>query len=415
MNKEKIEKLRQVCKNISVLYVEDDKDIADQLEKLLRKIFIRVDVEKNGFLGLRNYTENRQDIVISDISMPSMDGIEMTKRIKKINPEQSIIITSAHNDIEYLMKLIEIGVDKFVLKPIDMNLFMSSVANAAVNIYREKKEIILEKQIKKQQDIQLKIMNNIPTPLALVERGVFKYVNNIFKQYFISDKNDEKIEKFKFAYIFENKNLINKNNTELMKYLIKNDRLYSILEVDSKVYKKYKINITSLEDESYLLNFLNMDSLNAEFEKLKSQNGYFEKIEQYRHKVAAILSTDAPEYEVFCVSLKNIKNFIDKYGGGKMNLVYGELAKYLKNDFQEEVALNKMNIYFFDRNRYVFLVNEKIKKKIKEKIESFGNRYSYSFGSTMPLFLNFVSEKLDKDASLNQLMENTEGMLYLFD
>lgn len=90
MNQEQINKLRKVCKNISVLYVEDDKNISIQVERLLKKIFLDVEVEKNGFLGLANFTQNRQDIVITDISMPVMDGIEMAKEIKNLNSEQNI-------------------------------------------------------------------------------------------------------------------------------------------------------------------------------------------------------------------------------------------------------------------------------------------------------------------------------------
>ena len=272
VDKEQVEKLRKICRNISVLYVEDDKNISDQLEKLLKKLFIKVDVEKNGFLGLRNYKENRQDIVITDISMPSMDGIEMAKRIKKINEEQIIIVTSAHNDIEYLMQLIEIGVDRFILKPIDINVFMPSITKMAISIYRERQEIFLEKQIKQQHELQLKIMNNMLIPIALIENGRFKYTNMIFNKYFLS-KNSCKIEEFVLGHIFKNEKLIIMNNDTLINYLIQNNGLYSINEVGSQIFKKYKINIIKLEEEnSYLLNFLNIDSLNMEFKKLKLEN-----------------------------------------------------------------------------------------------------------------------------------------------
>ena len=151
MDKEKIKKLRQICRNISVLYVEDDGDISFQVENLLRKIFVKVHVEKNGLQGLKNFNENRQDIVITDISMPIMDGIEMSKRIRLLNSEQNILVTSAHNDLEYLLKLIDIGVDKFILKPIDMNSFLTNISKMAINIYRERREALLESKIKKER------------------------------------------------------------------------------------------------------------------------------------------------------------------------------------------------------------------------------------------------------------------------
>ncbi|MDP2893977.1 MAG: response regulator [Sulfurimonas sp.] len=144
MNREKLEKLRQHCKSISVLYVEDDTHISEQLEKLLKKIFLKIDVEKNGALGLESFIKNNQDIVITDISMPMLDGIEMSKRIRLLNPEQNIIVTSAHSDTESLLSLIEIGVDKFILKPIDMGVLLETISRVAVNIYRAKKALTCE-------------------------------------------------------------------------------------------------------------------------------------------------------------------------------------------------------------------------------------------------------------------------------
>ncbi|OHE09201.1 MAG: hypothetical protein A2513_03465 [Sulfurimonas sp. RIFOXYD12_FULL_33_39] len=415
MDKEQVEKLRKICRNISVLYVEDDKNISDQLEKLLKKLFIKVDVEKNGFLGLRNYKENRQDIVITDISMPSMDGIEMAKRIKKINEEQIIIVTSAHNDIEYLMQLIEIGVDRFILKPIDINVFMPSITKMAISIYRERQEIFLEKQIKQQHELQLKIMNNMLIPIALIENGRFKYTNMIFNKYFLS-KNSCKIEEFVLGHIFKNEKLIIMNNDTLINYLIQNNGLYSINEVGSQIFKKYKINIIKLEEEnSYLLNFLNIDSLNMEFKKLKLENNYFPTREDFIHKIAGILSNSKQEYHIFCVGLRNINNFISKYGSGKINAIYSELNKSLKKDLRNEIESGVADIYIFDRNRYIILVNENYKDEIKIKLDNFGNNYSYSFGSTQAFFLAIISEKLDQNTSFNQVMENTESMLYLFD
>ena len=415
MEKETILKLRKICKNIKVLYVEDDKNISEQIQRLLKKIFTKIDVEENGYQGIQNYQKNRHDIVITDISMPVMNGIEMSKEIKRVNSEQSIIVTSAHNDIEYLTRLIEIGVDKFILKPIDINSFISSIAKVAVNIYREKREAILEKKIKEQEELQAKILNNMFTPLVLIEDGVIKYTNTVFKKNFLPEASNNRLESFEFRDILKNEKFISMNNKEIVEYLQLHNRLHSVFEINLNIFRRYKIDVVELEDKnSCLINFLNIDSLNIEFERIKSEDDYFPKREEFRHKIANIISTSEVEYTIFCIGLRNIPEYVKRYGGKKMNSVYLELTKNLKKDFEQEIESGEINIYFFDRNRYIILIKNYIKNQIIEKLNSFGDRYSYISGISQPFLLNIISEQLNKNIPLSKVMENTEGMLYLF-
>jgi len=64
----------------------------------LNKIFTKLDAVENGEEGLKKYTQNHYDIVITDIQMPKMDGLEMISRIKELHEKQEIIVVSAYND-----------------------------------------------------------------------------------------------------------------------------------------------------------------------------------------------------------------------------------------------------------------------------------------------------------------------------
>ena len=114
-------------KDLNVLYVEDDKDLRESTFKLLDNFFSRVDVAQDGKEGLekyQSYFENAQenyDIVITDISMPNMDGIEMAKNMKNICHEQLIVFVTAFQKIEHLQSAIEIGSSGFLVKPIDID------------------------------------------------------------------------------------------------------------------------------------------------------------------------------------------------------------------------------------------------------------------------------------------------------
>jgi len=113
-----IDQLITWSKDLKVLYVEDDISLREEVSIFLSDIFDVVDLAENGQEGLEKLSANTYHIVITDIRMPVMDGIEMIEAIKDLYPEQPILVTSAHNEIEYLVKLINLGVDNFITKPL---------------------------------------------------------------------------------------------------------------------------------------------------------------------------------------------------------------------------------------------------------------------------------------------------------
>lgn len=414
MNKEKIKKLRHICRNISVLYVEDDGDISSQVENLLRKIFVKVHVEINGVQGLKNFNENRQDIVITDISMPIMDGIEMSKRIKLLNSEQNFLVTSAHNDIEYLIKLIDIGVDKFILKPIDMNGFLTNIFKIAINVYREKREVFLESKIKKEKELQVEIFNSIVFPIVYFESDKIVYANDAFKKHFLSAEDLEDLSRFRLGYLFDEKKFVPMSNSEIIKEIEKSDeKTYFIFQFDTKVLKKYNINILYLKNSNgYLVNFINFDAINVQLDRFTKQTDYFPKREAFIQQLLEIKSKDLKEYKIFCIGLKNIKGFVDKFGGKKMHAVYDNLAKHLKKGFAGELKNEQLFVYLFETNRYIIIVEKDFEQTINAKLENFGKEHIFNYGSSLQFCLNIEKNDLDKRASVKELLENAEGMLY---
>jgi DNA-binding response OmpR family regulator len=118
-----VKELFDLTKNLDVLYVEDDIDFNAQTKEILEDFFALVDTSFNGLEGLHLYNQyfekngKHYDIVISDLNMPKMDGITLTKEIYSINKNQPVIIISAYNESSYLVELINIGVEKFLQKP----------------------------------------------------------------------------------------------------------------------------------------------------------------------------------------------------------------------------------------------------------------------------------------------------------
>lgn len=136
--------LEKYGRELSVLFVEDDEGISKEMNFLLGDIFTKVDSGFDGIEGLSKYNQYFQanekyyDLLITDIRMPNMNGIELIKNIYSINPFQKVIVLSAHNESEYLMELVNIGIAQFILKPIDYNNFLDVIYKVSKMIYEDK-------------------------------------------------------------------------------------------------------------------------------------------------------------------------------------------------------------------------------------------------------------------------------------
>ena len=145
--------LEKYAKEISILFVEDDKGISKKMEILLYEIFSKIEVAFDGNEALEKYynfykaNNEYPDLIITDIRMPNMDGIELIKHIYKENANQKIIVLSAHNESEYLIELVNLGIYRFILKPMDYNNFFEIIFKVSKEIYMEKYKVSDNKEI----------------------------------------------------------------------------------------------------------------------------------------------------------------------------------------------------------------------------------------------------------------------------
>ncbi|WP_151949542.1 EAL domain-containing response regulator [Aliarcobacter butzleri] len=134
-----------ILKNISILYVEDEKDLREVTHEILKSFTKNQYIAENGQEGLELFKkyEKNIDLIVTDINMPILNGLEMAKEIKNINPNIPIIITTAFSNKEYLLESIDIGIDKYVLKPIDIAKLLQAMSQSI--IYYELKELFVDK------------------------------------------------------------------------------------------------------------------------------------------------------------------------------------------------------------------------------------------------------------------------------
>ena len=111
-------------KRLSLLLVEDNEPFRTRIIRVLEDYFYRVDSAIDGIDALEKYNhyyrqkQKYYDLVISDIRMPQMNGVELTSEIRTINDTQPIIILSAHTEADYLLSLINLGIAQFITKPV---------------------------------------------------------------------------------------------------------------------------------------------------------------------------------------------------------------------------------------------------------------------------------------------------------
>ena len=103
---------------ITVLFVDDEDGVRESYDMLLNMWCKKAYSAKNGKEGLELFKEYKPDIVVTDIKMPVMNGLDMIKHIKDIYPDTPTIITTAHQEPELLLDAVELQVDAYIVKPI---------------------------------------------------------------------------------------------------------------------------------------------------------------------------------------------------------------------------------------------------------------------------------------------------------
>jgi YesN/AraC family two-component response regulator len=106
-----------ILNKLTFLYVEDDQLSVTFFEKFMKKRGFTYHIARDGIEGLEKFKEVSPDIIITDINMPRMDGIEMIGEIKKIKSDVPVVITSAFNEQEYTQQAKDFGIEHFLVKP----------------------------------------------------------------------------------------------------------------------------------------------------------------------------------------------------------------------------------------------------------------------------------------------------------
>ena len=112
-------------KDKSILYVDDEISIREQMKKVLGRIFEDVSIAVDGRDALLLCGTRQFDVIVTDVQMPNMNGIELSRELLSLNPHQMIIVTTAFNQDSELSEIRNMGVKNIIEKPVSLNKFFS--------------------------------------------------------------------------------------------------------------------------------------------------------------------------------------------------------------------------------------------------------------------------------------------------
>jgi len=394
-------KASEDLKKLTLLYVEDEDSIRDTFQMMIGRYFKKIFVANNGDEGLKIFKNNQIDIIISDIKMPIMTGLEMAKEIKKIDYEVPIIFTTAFGDNEYLREAIEIGIDGYIVKPIDRNKVIERLNIIA-------KSIIAKKEI--EQYIQL-----IEILFDYQKNGVLL----LDKEFNIKIYNKTLSEMLKQANIKEPKTIedmvsfcTDENGIKITREYMLNFLNGKFICKSSKTDKFFEVNIDSI-DNYILVNINDITEYKLKAEEMQEDAMIDSLTGVYNRKKLEVLKSKLLNKEV-CLILFDIDNFKqinDTYGHLKGDEVLKILAKNIKN------SLRSMDIIirWGGEEFLVFLDGVKnidIAKQLAEKLRFVVNdididdigKFSCSFGVSCGLIQN--------KENIEEILEKADEALY---
>ncbi len=140
----KLKQLVKIGKTLKVLYVEDNESVRISTFGMLERFFANVTIAKDGKDGLQKFNESNEpfDLILTDINMPKMNGVEMIKEIRAVDSNVAILVLSAHNETNYFIETVKHGIEGYLLKPIDLKQFIDTliVVSKKITLKRENEE-----------------------------------------------------------------------------------------------------------------------------------------------------------------------------------------------------------------------------------------------------------------------------------
>ncbi len=319
----------EVLKDITLLYVEDDKAVQEIFSKQLDKRVGTLLCASDGQEGYELYMKHKPDIILTDIQMPKVSGLEMAKKIRIIDNDVAIFITTAYNDSELISEALYLNICGYLVKPIHKHELYSMLIGRA-------KLIAIQKENDRHTKMLQSIINADTHMLVVTDLDSVTYANKTFMNFINVDDISEFNTKYgSFIDMFleqdrhVHKGLLKDNSDDLMELMLRTEatkRNVMLFDFNDFKPKAFHFNLTPIDrinnKDIYLATFINISLMTLE--KVAMQNKvYYDNLTSVynRNKIDEIFELSVARakrydetFSMIIVDIDHFKLFNDVHG-----------------------------------------------------------------------------------------------------
>ncbi len=375
---------------VKILYVEDDNTVNILISKFLEsKFMMEVISASNGKEGIEYYKKYNPDIIITDLSMPETNGIEMISRIREIDSEIPIVVTTAFNNVDDILTCVNFDIEGFIVKPVNLGKLVTLIEKIA-------KKVCLHKKINEQNDLIKKfqtIFEKSPIAKAVTsEDFVVEYKNDKFEEMFCKDCESDD------CMIINCKEIINENIINGLKNLHSTLNLEVEKTNDNSFSEYFNVYINPLildenKETSYVFLIEDMSKLKS----MQKELIQFHRIEAVGHLAAGI----AHEFNNILTAIIGYTSVIKIKV--KDEMIQGYVEKII--DSAEKASQMTKNLLAFSRKDII----QPEKQSLNFLVKGIAKMFSKLAGSNITINVEDFDENLQAVydlGSLEQVMYN---------
>jgi len=334
---------------LSILYVEDEQDTREGLASFLKRyaregeLYLAADGEE----GLELYRKYRPELVIADILMPRMNGMDMVHAIREISPDQTILMLTASSDSQYFIDSIDLKIDGYLGKPIDLDLLREKIEKIA-------SQIALRKKQKRTMEILEEVARYQGTMLAVLDRNYLPvFLNESMRQFMgiraggictLEDEQKEVAREFweKMLTDENEQNVRYDDHPEILESALQTiaQRKFCELRNSSNRRKSFKLDLKYVEESGdTILTFTEVTRIMRERRKYERRSytdaltGMMNRFRFNRELLEKIFEAkqSGKELSLLLLDLDHFKRINDEYGHLEGDRVLVEFAERLQN------------------------------------------------------------------------------------
>lgn len=409
---------KKFLKKLKILYVEDDTLVRNELQELLSDFFQKVFVAKDGQEGLEIYFDykNEIDVVLTDINMPSLNGIDMLKRIREDSKKIPVFITTAYSDNDLLAKAIKLKVYEYLVKPIDVRYLLNQMNELANILYQES---LIHKQNKELEEYK-RVIDASSIVVKCDEYMKISYVNDLFCQTTSYDNTELLGQDFK---ILKHPDVSNEIYTNIYNQVLNGNAWHGVLKNLTKEHKTFTTDCYIIPVKNDLSEITGAISIqrditeeldkkrNIQLSLMKDKSEIFIRSKEGSAEQNMIINNLKKELSILKRELDKSKKDIEKYiySLEKYSLhnkhLRTELAGYKKQASEHTSMLKIMN-----ENSQLEYKVKKLNKKCDELIDKYEKQFQ-QLKMDYQLEIDDLEEKLTDITQKYEAIETDDALI----